>query len=87
MKPLWKSGELSRDDGAGHQPDAEKGEITGIYGLVGSGRSEFLDLIFGIEHADKGTIKIGDRFLDKHTPKDSINAGSPMSLKTAKIPD
>ena len=53
----------------------KKGEILGIYGLVGSGRSEFLDLIFGIEHADKGTIKIGDRFLDKHTPKDSINAG------------
>lgn len=68
--------ELSRDDQLQDiSLTLKKGEILGIYGLVGSGRSEFLDLIFGIEHADKGTIKIGDRFLDKHTPKDSINAG------------
>ncbi|HCT9113039.1 TPA: sugar ABC transporter ATP-binding protein [Morganella morganii] len=68
--------ELSRDDQVQDiSLTLKKGEILGIYGLVGSGRSEFLDLIFGIEHADKGTIKIGDRFLDKHTPKDSINAG------------
>ena len=68
--------ELSRDDQVQDiSLTRKKGEILGIYGLVGSGRSEFLDLIFGIEHADKGTIKIGDRFLDKHTPKDSINAG------------
>ncbi|HDS3816693.1 sugar ABC transporter ATP-binding protein [Morganella morganii] len=68
--------ELSRDDQVQDiSLTLKKGEILGIYGLVGSGRSEFLDLIFGIEHADKGTIKIGDRFLNKHTPKDSINAG------------
>lgn len=68
--------DLSRDDQVQDiSLTLKKGEILGIYGLVGSGRSEFLDLIFGIEHADKGTIKIGDRFLDKHTPKDSINAG------------
>ncbi|HCR4427570.1 TPA: sugar ABC transporter ATP-binding protein [Morganella morganii] len=68
--------ELSRDDQVQDiSLTLKKGEILGIYGLVGSGRSEFLDLIFGIEHADKGTIKIGDRFLAKHTPKDSINAG------------
>lgn len=68
--------ELSRDDQVQDiSLTLKKGEILGIYGLIGSGRSEFLDLIFGIEHADKGTIKIGDRFLDKHTPKDSINAG------------
>lgn len=68
--------ELSRDDQVQDiSLTLKKGEILGIYGLVGSGRSEFLDLIFGIEHADKGTIKIGDRFFDKHTPKDSINAG------------
>ncbi|EMD0829104.1 sugar ABC transporter ATP-binding protein [Morganella morganii] len=68
--------ELSRDDQVQDiSLTLKKGEILGIYGLVGSGRSEFLDLIFGIEHADKGTIKIGDRFLDKHSPKDSINAG------------
>lgn len=53
----------------------KKGEILGIYGLVGSGRSEFLDLIFGIEHATTGTIKINDTQLAKHSPQDAIKAG------------
>jgi len=53
----------------------KQGEILGIYGLVGSGRSEFLDLIFGIHHADSGTIYIGDRQLQKHSPAQSIKAG------------
>ncbi|MEM6160064.1 sugar ABC transporter ATP-binding protein [Erwinia sp. P6884] len=53
----------------------KRGEILGIYGLVGSGRSEFLDLIFGIRHADSGTVKIGERQLDRHSPQASIASG------------
>lgn len=52
-----------------------RGEILGIYGLVGSGRSEFLDLVFGIEHADSGDIHIGDKILLRHSPEKSIRAG------------
>lgn len=51
------------------------GEITGIYGLVGSGRSEFLDLIFGIQHADSGTIRLGDKTLNRHSPREAIDSG------------
>ncbi|WP_157861843.1 sugar ABC transporter ATP-binding protein [Erwinia tasmaniensis] len=50
------------------------GEILGIYGLVGSGRSEFLDLIFGIQHADSGTIRVGDKLLARHSPKEAIDS-------------
>lgn len=53
----------------------KRGEILGIYGLVGSGRSEFLDLIFGINHADSGTIRIGEKTLARHSPKESIESG------------
>ncbi|KAA8996132.1 sugar ABC transporter ATP-binding protein [Affinibrenneria salicis] len=53
----------------------KRGEILGIYGLVGSGRSEFLDLIFGITHADSGTIHIGDRRLGRHSPGEAIRSG------------
>lgn len=67
---------LSRDNNVHDiSLNLKKGEILGIYGLVGSGRTEFLDLIFGIEHADKGTIHINGQHLDKHSPKDAINAG------------
>lgn len=51
------------------------GEILGIYGLVGSGRSEFLDLIFGIQHADSGTIRLGDKTLNRHSPRKAIDSG------------
>ncbi|WP_413742750.1 sugar ABC transporter ATP-binding protein [Sodalis sp. RH15] len=52
-----------------------RGEILGIYGLVGSGRSELLNLIFGIEHAESGSIQIGDKVLLRHNPGKSIRAG------------
>lgn len=51
------------------------GEILGIYGLVGSGRSEFLDLIFGVQHADSGTIRLGDKTLSRHSPREAIDSG------------
>ncbi|EDW2056445.1 sugar ABC transporter ATP-binding protein [Salmonella enterica subsp. enterica] len=53
----------------------KRGEILGIYGLVGSGRSEFLDLVFGIQHVDSGTIQLGEKMLGRHSPKDAIGCG------------
>lgn len=52
-----------------------RGEILGIYGLVGSGRSEFLDLVFGIQHAESGTIQMGEKTLGRHSPKEAIGCG------------
>lgn len=51
------------------------GEILGIYGLMGSGRSELLDLIFGIHHADSGEISLFNKTLKRHSPAQSIKAG------------
>lgn len=53
----------------------KRGEILGIYGLVGSGRSEFLDLVFGVHHADSGTIRLGNKTLGRHSPKEAIDSG------------
>ncbi len=35
-----------------------RGEILGIYGLVGSGRSEFMNCLYGLTRADRGTVTI-----------------------------
>ncbi len=51
------------------------GEILGIYGLVGSGRSEVLNAIFGIDPFDSGSIILNGHELKNHTPKDSIRFG------------
>src|SRR5262245_33707653 len=38
-----------------------RGEIVGLFGLVGSGRSELLETIFGLYHASAGEIRIDGR--------------------------
>lgn len=52
-----------------------KGEILGIYGLVGSGRSEILDLIFGLTHHTSGQITLKNCKLEKHSPQKAIQSG------------
>lgn len=54
---------------------SKAGEILGIYGLVGSGRSEVLNAIFGIDAIDSGTIRVNNKKLAQHEPADSIAAG------------
>ncbi|MGS0724836.1 sugar ABC transporter ATP-binding protein [Shewanella sp. 0m-11] len=51
------------------------GEILGIYGLVGSGRTEVLNAIFGVDDFESGTILFNDNKLKQHTPKQAITAG------------
>lgn len=51
------------------------GEILGIYGLMGAGRSELLDLIFGINHADRGEMSVFGKPLKKHNPATAIKSG------------
>ena len=50
-------------------------EIVGIAGLVGAGRTELLQVLFGIEPALGGTIDVGGQRLSPRTPRDAIRAG------------
>lgn len=52
-----------------------KGEILGVYGLVGAGRSEVCQAIFGLTQADRGSITLGGQRLAITTPEDAIAAG------------
>jgi len=51
------------------------GEILGIAGLLGSGRTELLQSIFGIRPIDGGTVKLRGQPVNIRTPKQAINAG------------
>jgi rhamnose transport system ATP-binding protein len=55
--------------------DVRPGEIVGIFGLVGSGRSELLETMFGLEPADEGTIEIGGRPVVLRSARDAARAG------------
>jgi ribose transport system ATP-binding protein len=55
--------------------EVKKGEILGLYGLVGSGRTETMRAIFGTDRLDKGGIYIeGEKVLIK-SPADAIHKG------------
>ncbi len=52
-----------------------KGEVIGIFGLVGSGRTEIVRAIFGADPIDSGEIFIHGVKKDIKTPSDGIKAG------------
>ena len=52
-----------------------RGEVLGLTGLVGAGRTETARLIFGADRRDGGTISLDGRLLDIHHPRDAIAAG------------
>jgi monosaccharide-transporting ATPase len=51
------------------------GEIVGLAGLIGSGRTETVETIFGIETADAGRVEVAGRRLRAGSPRSAIAAG------------
>jgi ABC-type sugar transport system ATPase subunit len=52
-----------------------QGEIVGVFGLVGSGRSELLETIFGLHRAERGSIAIGGRAVRVQSPRHAAREG------------
>lgn len=49
-----------------------KGEILGMFGIVGAGRTETARLIFGLEKKEEGIIKIHGHEVEIKTPRDAV---------------
>ncbi|OWY30673.1 sugar ABC transporter ATP-binding protein [Herbaspirillum robiniae] len=66
--------------------DLHAGEVLGIAGLIGSGRTELLRLIFGADRADAGEVFIGDSPAPAHirSPRDAVRAGIAMVTEDRK---
>ena len=54
---------------------ARRGEILGIAGLDGSGRTELLETIFGISTRKSGTIRLNNKTVKNKNSEDSIRNG------------
>lgn len=54
------------------------GEMVGIAGLVGAGRTELLRAIFGVDPSSSGTITLSGQSLTKHNCRTAINLGMAM---------
>jgi len=51
------------------------GEIVGLFGLVGSGRSELLETIFGLYKPDAGTVRVNGQPVPAGSPRSAAAAG------------
>ncbi len=51
------------------------GEILGLFGLVGAGRTELARCLFGLERSDAGTVSLRGTPLDVRSPEAAIAAG------------
>jgi monosaccharide-transporting ATPase len=55
--------------------DLHRGEVAGLAGLLGSGRTEVAALLYGTETPDVGTLTVENKPVTKFSPLDSIKRG------------
>ena len=52
-----------------------RGEILGLAGLMGAGRTEVARIIFGADKMDAGEVRVNGRSVCLRTPRDAVRAG------------
>jgi rhamnose transport system ATP-binding protein len=55
--------------------DVRAGEVLGFAGLVGSGRTEVAEAVFGVAPADSGTIRVKGELVEIGGPRDALEHG------------
>lgn len=60
------------------------GEILGIYGLMGSGRSEFLNCLYGLSRPERGSIHLKGQTWPAGHPRASIRRGLALVTEDRK---
>ena len=58
--------------------ELRRGEILGFAGLVGAGRTEVLETLFGLRPKTAGTVKINGKIADIRRPSDALRYGMAM---------
>ncbi|MFO0960543.1 MAG: sugar ABC transporter ATP-binding protein [Isosphaeraceae bacterium] len=66
--------------------EVRQGEVLGLFGLVGSGRTELLRAVFGADEADSGKVRLGEgpprRF---RSPRQAVRAGIGLIPEDRKV--
>ena len=80
------------DDGKKHHKrvndvsfEVREGEIVGFAGLVGAGRSETMQCIFGLTNTSTGTITLEGKRLNIHSAVDAMKYGIAMVPENRKL--
>ena len=64
--------------------DVREGEIFGLYGLVGAGRTELLETIFGVRTRAAGRVYFKNRLMNFSNAKEAIEHGFAMITEERK---
>jgi galactofuranose transport system ATP-binding protein len=71
--------------------EIKKGEVIGLAGLLGSGRTELARLLFGADQPDAGKVSIDGKQVSMSAPNDAIGAGVAFCSENRKseglVPD
>ena len=62
-----------------------KGEIIGLYGLVGAGRTELLRAIYGVDKLESGEMRLHGKIKNPKNPRESIKSGIGMLPENRKV--
>ncbi len=78
-------------EGIGRKPrvhpidlDVHRGEVVGLAGLLGSGRTELARLLFGADRATSGTIRVNGKPTTMRSPRAAIAKGFAFSSEDRK---
>lgn len=52
-----------------------RGEILGFYGLVGAGRTEVMEAVFGLKQLSRGTLRVDGKDVTVDSPRRAMDAG------------
>ncbi|WP_181701524.1 sugar ABC transporter ATP-binding protein [Chthonobacter albigriseus] len=83
-RPILETTGLS---GAGFEDisiTVREGEIVGLYGLIGAGRSEFVTTVFGRHKRSAGTIKWDGKPVDIRSERDAIDLGIALAPESRR---
>ena len=64
--------------------DVREGEIFGLYGLVGAGRTELLETIFGVRTRAAGRVYFNNRLMNFSSAKEAMEHGFAMITEERK---
>jgi ribose transport system ATP-binding protein len=72
---LLKVDKLTRDFVREISFDIHAGEIVGLAGLMGAGRTEVCRMLFGVDRPEHGRIEIAGKPVSFHSPQNAVAAG------------
>jgi len=61
------------------------GEIVGMAGLIGAGRTELCRALFGVDPIDSGSISVGGRQVEIGSPQEAVKAGVALVTEDRQI--